>query len=79
MKLTKSATEEVDATLTRLARGQEERRGEKRRQGQGREEVRVRVLAPRVGSTDVTWAADGCGFPRIKLESAHTALRRGPI
>ena len=37
MKLTKSATEEVDATLTRLARGQEERRGEKRTQGQGRE------------------------------------------
>jgi hypothetical protein len=32
-----------------------------------------------VGSTDVTWAADGCGFPRIKFESAHTALRRGPI
>ena len=33
MKLTKSATEEVDATLTRLARGQEERRGDKDREG----------------------------------------------
>jgi hypothetical protein len=40
MKLTKSATEEVDATLTRLARGQEERRGEKRREEERRGEKR---------------------------------------